>query len=41
MCGNATRACAHYAFNNGLAQNKMKFLTGAGIIESLVDGNIV
>ena len=41
MCGNATRACAHYAFNNGLASNKMQFLTGAGIIESLVDDNIV
>jgi diaminopimelate epimerase len=41
MCGNATRACAHYAYNNGLAQNKMQFLTGAGIIESVVDGNIV
>ncbi len=41
MCGNATRACAHYAFNNGLASNKMQFLTGAGKIESIVNGNIV
>ncbi len=41
MCGNATRACAHYAFNNGLASNKMQFLTGAGKIESIVDGDIV
>jgi len=41
MCGNATRACAHYAFNNGLASNKMRFLTGAGKIESVVENNIV
>lgn len=41
MCGNATRACAHYAFNNGLASNKMQFLTGAGKIESVVENNIV
>jgi diaminopimelate epimerase len=41
MCGNATRACAHYAFNNGLASNKMRFLTGAGKIESVVEDNIV
>ena len=41
MCGNATRACAHYAFNNGLASNKMQFLTGAGKIESVVEDNIV
>ena len=32
MCGNATRAVAHYALNNGLVNsNEMKFLTGAGI----------
>lgn len=41
MCGNATRAVAHYAFNNGLAKEKMKFLTKAGLIESEVKGNIV
>ncbi len=41
MCGNATRAVAHYAYNNGLASNSMKFLTEAGLIESVVDGNIV
>lgn len=41
MCGNATRAVAHYAYNNGLAQSEMKFLTEAGIIESIVDGNVV
>ena len=36
MCGNATRAVAHYAYNNNLAPSKMKFLTKAGIIESEV-----
>lgn len=41
MCGNATRAVAHYAYTNGLALDKMKFLTGAGLIESEVEGNIV
>ena len=41
MCGNATRAVAHYAYNNGLASTSMKFLTEAGLIESVVDGNIV
>ena len=41
MCGNATRAVAHYAYNNNLAPSHMKFLTEAAIIESKVDGNIV
>ena len=41
MCGNATRACAHYAFTNSLANSSMNFLTGAGFIESNVEGNIV
>ena len=41
MCGNATRAVAHYAYNNGLAPSSMKFLTEAGLIESHVDGNVV
>lgn len=41
MCGNATRAVAHYAYNNNLAPSKMRFLTEAGIIESVVDGNVV
>lgn len=41
MCGNATRAVAHYAYNNGLASSSMKFLTEAGLIESVVDDNIV
>lgn len=41
MCGNATRAVAHYAYNNGLAGSSMKFMTGAGLIESVVEENIV
>ena len=41
MCGNATRACAHYAYNNGLANSSMKFLTGAGLIESSVENSVV
>ncbi len=41
MCGNGTRAVAHYAFNNKIASNYMKFLTGAGEISCSVDGNIV
>ncbi|RXJ84917.1 diaminopimelate epimerase [Arcobacter sp. CECT 8985] len=41
MCGNGTRACAHYAYSNKLACSNMKFLTGAGTIESSVQGDIV
>ncbi len=41
MCGNGTRACAHYAYTNGLADEKMDFLTLSGVITSSVDGNIV
>jgi len=41
MCGNGTRACAHYAFSNGLAETSMRFLTGAGVIHSYVDEDIV
>ena len=41
MCGNGTRACAHYAFANGLANREMKFLTDAGLISSVVEDNIV
>lgn len=41
MCGNGTRACAHYAFSNGLSQTTMRFLTGAGVIHSHVDGDTV
>ncbi len=41
MCGNGTRACAHYAVNNGLATNNLSFLTGAGVINCIVENNIV
>jgi diaminopimelate epimerase len=39
MCGNGSRACAHYAFNNDLAPAKMRFLTGAGVINAVVEDN--
>ena len=41
MCGNGSRACAHYAFVNELAPKSMKFLTGAGVIGVDVEGNMV
>ncbi|MDR2635761.1 MAG: diaminopimelate epimerase [Campylobacteraceae bacterium] len=42
MCGNGSRACAHYAFANGIVSDKnMRFLTGAGIIQAEVDGDMV
>jgi diaminopimelate epimerase len=41
MCGNGSRACAHYAYNNSLASKDMKFLTGAGVIRAQVDGDMV
>jgi diaminopimelate epimerase len=39
MCGNGSRACAHYAYNHNLAPAKMDFLTGAGIIHAEVSQN--
>ena len=41
MCGNGTRAAAHYAFNHGLADANLSFLTEAGIISCQVQGDIV
>ena len=41
MCGNGTRACAHYAYTNALSDKDMTFLTQAGIISSSVDNDIV
>ena len=41
MCGNGTRAVAHYAYNNNIAGNKCTFLTDAGEISCEVNGNIV
>lgn len=41
MCGNGTRACAHYAVSNNLCENKLSFMTEAGKISCKVDGDIV
>jgi diaminopimelate epimerase len=37
MCGNGSRACAHYAYVNDLAPKNMRFLTGAGVINAHVE----
>jgi len=40
MCGNATRAVAHYAIEHGISINgKAEFLTGAGVIRVTVNGD--
>jgi len=40
MCGNGSRACAHYAYINEIAGKKMSFVTGAGVINaSIVKGH--
>ena len=41
MCGNGSRACAHYAYTNKLAPKNMSFLTGAGVIRAEVEGDMV
>ena len=42
MCGNASRAVAHYAMEKGIsADGKAEFLTGAGVIRATVNGNYV
>lgn len=41
MCGNGSRACAHYAYTRGLAPAHMRFLTLAGEIRAHVDGEMV
>jgi len=41
MCGNGTRACAHYALQNNLAKKDMSFLTMAGVIKSSVEDDVV
>ncbi|MEY3089771.1 MAG: hypothetical protein RL113_87 [Pseudomonadota bacterium] len=39
MCGNASRAVAHFALDKGIAKNnKTEFLTGAGIIRATING---
>jgi len=39
MCGNGSRAAAHYAYNHSLAPLNMSFLTGAGVINAKVSDN--
>ncbi len=41
MCGNGTRAVAHYAYNNNLCGSDLEFLTDAGKISCSVDDDIV
>ncbi|MGM0533226.1 MAG: diaminopimelate epimerase [Campylobacterota bacterium] len=41
MCGNATRAVAHYAYSHNLAGENCTFLTGAGQISAHVSGDFV
>ncbi|MBU0720706.1 diaminopimelate epimerase [bacterium] len=41
MCGNGSRACAHYAFGNALAPANMSFLTIAGVINAEVNNGMV
>ena len=39
MCGNASRAVAHFAHEKGIAKDgKAEFLTGAGVIRATVNG---
>jgi diaminopimelate epimerase len=41
MCGNGSRAAAHYAYSFNIASKEMKFLTKAGVIRAKVDKDIV
>jgi diaminopimelate epimerase len=42
MCGNASRAVAHYAMSRGISTDGIaEFLTGAGVIKATVNGNYV
>jgi len=36
MCGNGSRAAAHYAYVNDIAPKEMAFLTGAGVINAKI-----
>ncbi|MCB4749163.1 MAG: diaminopimelate epimerase [Sulfurovum sp.] len=39
MCGNASRAVAHFAHEKGICKNdKAEFLTGAGVIRATING---
>jgi len=42
MCGNASRAVAHFAVEKGISTDEgAEFLTGAGVIKASVNGNYV
>jgi len=42
MCGNASRAVAHFAHEKGICRdNKAEFLTGAGVIRATINGMYV
>ncbi|MDB2562039.1 diaminopimelate epimerase [Sulfurimonas sp.] len=41
MCGNGSRACAHYAYSHKLAPKNMSFLTEAGVIKAEVNDSMV
>lgn len=42
MCGNASRAVAHFAMEKGISEDgHAEFLTGAGVIKAIVNGNYV
>lgn len=41
MCGNGSRACAHYAYTHHLAPKEMTFLTQAGPIHATVEDELV
>ncbi len=41
MCGNGSRAAAHFAFSNELSPSKMSFLTLAGEIKAEVEKDMV
>jgi len=42
MCGNASRAAAHYAHEKGISkENIAQFLTGAGVIHATINGMYV
>ena len=42
MCGNASRAVAHFAMSKGISSgSEAEFLTGAGVIRAMVNGNYV
>ena len=41
MCGNGSRACAHYAYTRGVAPSVHRFLTLAGVIDANVEEDVV